>query len=179
MVLTNDCSQVDDVQVRNTGALFLAQPHHLAALHQYTFNMALPVTETVADCADLARTVLPYVSQLYDLPQQVLQSYNDPAELQKIYLSTNPLLTAFAFSLFVSPIFLIVSEINRNYSQVDRFWSILPTIYNTHYVLYAHLTGLPTQRLDNLLAVSIVWSVSATNGFFDNIANGILAEIDL
>lgn len=144
-----------------------------------TFNMALPVTETVADCADLARTVLPYVSQLYDLPQQILQSYNDPAEVQKIYLSTNPLVTAFAFSLFVSPIFLLISEINRNYSQVDRLWSILPTIYNAHYVLYAHLTGLPTQRLDNLLAVSVVWSVSITTKVFDNTANEIPAEINL
>jgi hypothetical protein len=125
--------------------------------------MALPLTETVADCADLSQTVLPYISQLYDLPQQLIQSYSDPAELQNIYLSTNPLVTAFAFSLFVSPIFFLVSEINRNYSQVDRFWSILPTIYNAHYVLYARLAGLPTQRLDNLLAVSVVWSVSSIN----------------
>lgn len=125
-----------------------------------TFNMALPLIDNVGDCTDLSITVLPYVSQLYDLPQQLLQSYNDPAALVNIYINTNPLVTAFAFALFVSPLFLLVSEINRNYSQVDRFWSILPSIYNAHYVLYARLAGVPTQRLDNLLAVSVVWSVS-------------------
>jgi hypothetical protein len=126
-------------------------------------NMALPVTESVVDCADLSQTVLPYISQLYELPRQLLQSYNDPAALSNIYLSTNPLVTAFAFSLFISPIFLLVSELNRNYSQVDRLWSILPTIYNAHYVAYAHLAGLPTQRLHNLLAVSTIWSVSCAS----------------
>lgn len=128
--------------------------------------MALPLTESVMDCADLSQTVLPYVSQLYELPQQLLQSYNDPAALSSIYLSTNPLVTAFAFSLFISPLFLLVSELNRNYSQVDRFWSILPTIYNAHYVVYAHMSGLPTLRLHNLLAVSTVWSVSEASGEF-------------
>jgi steroid 5-alpha reductase family enzyme len=123
--------------------------------------MALPLLQNHVECADFSKTVLPYVSQLYDLPQQLLQSYNDLGELQNIYLNTNPLVSAFAFSLFISPLFLLLSEINKNYSQVDRFWSILPSIYNLHFVLYAHLVGLPTKRLDNLLAVSIVWSVSA------------------
>jgi hypothetical protein len=121
--------------------------------------MALPSVGSVVDCADFSKTVLPYVSQLYGLPQQLLQSYNEPAELLDIYLNTNPLISAFAFSLFLAPLFLLASEINKNYSQVDRFWSILPTVYNAHYVLYAHLAGLSTQRLDNLIAISTIWSV--------------------
>jgi hypothetical protein len=137
--------------------------------------MALPLTESVLDCADLSKTVLPYVSQLYDLPQQLLQSYNDPSALLDIYLTTNPLVTAFAFSLFVSPLFLLASEVNRNYSQVDRFWSIIPTIYNAHYVLYAHLAGVPTLRLHNLLAVSTVWSVSDSYDSLKNISDEKLA----
>jgi len=122
--------------------------------------MALPVITALTECSSFQKTVLPYLPQLYDLPQQLLQSWNNPAELQSIYLSTNPLITAFAFSLSLAPIFLLISEISKNYSQVDRCWSILPTIYNAHYVLYAHLNGLETQRLDHLLAFSIVWSVS-------------------
>jgi hypothetical protein len=122
--------------------------------------MALPVITALTECSSFQKTVLPYLPQLYDRPQQLLQSWNNPAELQSIYLSTNPLITAFAFSLSLAPIFLLISEINKNYSQVDRCWSILPTIYNAHYVLYAHLNGLETQRLDHLLAFSIVWSVS-------------------
>lgn len=122
--------------------------------------MALPVIRSLADCADFSQTVLPYTSQLYDLPQQLLQSWSNPTELRAIYLATNPLISALALSLFLAPVFLIVSEINRNYSQVDRCWSILPTIYNAHFTLYAHMSGLPTERLDYLLTCSVVWSVS-------------------
>jgi hypothetical protein len=121
--------------------------------------MSLPVVKTLAECSDFHKTVLPYLPQLYDLPQQLIQSYNNPTELRNIYLATNPLISAFAFSLFLAPLFLIISEINKNYSQVDRCWSILPTIYNAHFAVYAHMSGLPTARLDNLLAFSTVWSV--------------------
>jgi hypothetical protein len=121
--------------------------------------MALPSIYELNDCSSFAKTVSPYVPQLYDLPRQIFQSWNNPTELRNIYLATNPLITAFAFCLFLSPVFLLISEINKNYSQVDRCWSILPTIFNTHYVVYAHMSGLDTQRLDNLAAFSTVWSV--------------------
>ena len=124
--------------------------------------MSLPVFKTDVDAADFSKTVLPYVSQLNDLPQQILQSISNPQALKVLYVSTNPLISAFAFSLFLFPIFLVAGEINKNYSQVDRFWSILPTVYNAHYVLYAHAVGLPTQRLDTLLAFSCVWTVSTS-----------------
>lgn len=122
-------------------------------------DMVLPVVKTLSECSDFSATVLPYVSQLNDLPQQLIQSWNNPTELLNIYLATNPLISAFAFSLFLAPLFLVISEINKNYSQVDRCWSILPTLYNAHFVTYAHLSGLPTQRLDNLIAFSTIWSV--------------------
>lgn len=128
--------------------------------------MALPVISTITECSDFTKTVLPYTLQLYSLPQQLLQSYSNPLELRNLYLATNPLITAFAFSLFISPLFLIVSEINKNYSQVDRFWSLLPTIYNVHFVVYAHLSGLPTERLDHLVAFSTVWSLRLTFNYW-------------
>jgi steroid 5-alpha reductase family enzyme len=123
--------------------------------------MALPVIKAIADCSSFEKTVAQYIPQLYQLPQQILQSWNNPTELYHVYMATNPLITSFAFSLFLAPLFLVISEVNKNYSQVDRMWSILPTIYNAHYVLYAHWAGLETQKLDNLLAFSIVWSVSS------------------
>jgi hypothetical protein len=141
--------------------------------------MALPVVKTLAECSSLEKTVLPYLPQLYDLPQQLIQSWNNPAELQTIYLATNPLITAFAFSLFLAPVFLLVSEVNKNYSQVDRCWSILPTIYNAHYSLYAHLNGLETSRLDHLLACSIVWSVGDKPWYLWNLLTVIEVTIDL
>jgi steroid 5-alpha reductase family enzyme len=129
--------------------------------------MSLPVVKSLSQCTDFFITVLPYVGQLYELPQQLLSSYNNPTELYNIYLATNPLIFAFAFSLFLAPLFLIISEINKNYSQVDRCWSVLPTIYNAHFATYAHLSGLPTQRLDNILAISCVWSVSVSFNIFN------------
>lgn len=123
-------------------------------------SMSLPVVKTLADCADYHKTVLPYIPQLYDLPQQIFQNVNNLQALKVLYIATNPLMTALAFSLFLAPIFLIISEFNKNYSQVDRCWSILPTLYNAHFVLYAHAAGLPTKRLDVLMLFSCVWSVN-------------------
>jgi hypothetical protein len=121
--------------------------------------MALPLVKSAIGCSDFTHTVLPYAHQLQTLPQIVYESISDPAALRQIYLDTNPLISAFAFSLFISPILLVVSEINKNYSQVDRCWSILPTIYNAHYTIYAHMMGLETKRLDMLLTASAIWSV--------------------
>ena len=121
--------------------------------------MALPVIRSIADCTDYSKTVLPYIGQLYDLPQQIIDNITNLQALKVLYVSTNPLISAFAFSLFLFPVFLVVSEINRNYSQVDRCWSILPTFYNAHYTAYAHATGLSTRRLDVLLLLSTFWSV--------------------
>lgn len=125
--------------------------------------MALPTLKTLSDCASFSRTVTPFIPQLQTLPQRVFSSISDPQELKNIYLTTNPLITAFAISLALAPIFLIVSEANKNYSQVDRLWSILPTFYNAHYTIWAHMVGLPTKRLDNMLAFSVVWSVRVAN----------------
>lgn len=120
--------------------------------------MALPLIESKADI-ELSNTVSPYIPQLYGLFQNTFQSALDPQALTQIYLSTNPLISALAFSLFLAPVFLIVSEVNKNCSQIDRFWSILPTIYNAHYAIYAHALGLPTRRLDTVLVLSTLWSV--------------------
>ena len=129
--------------------------------------MSLPSIKSVVECTDFSKTVSPYIPQLYDLPYQVLQNITSLQGLKELYLSTNPLIAAFAISLFLGPVFLVAAEVNRNYSQVDRFWSLLPTFYNAHFVLYAHATGLPTARLDALLAFSMIWSVSADTAEHD------------
>ena len=130
--------------------------------------MALPLVKTFADTADFQKTVLNYLPQLYDLPQRIFESINNPQALKVIYISTNPLISAFAFSLFLAPIFLIVSEVNKNYSQVDRCWSVLPTLYNAHYTAYAHLAGVPPRRLDTLLIVSSIWTVCISKFWLDD-----------
>ncbi|KAL8765956.1 MAG: hypothetical protein Q9203_006482 [Teloschistes exilis] len=128
--------------------------------------MALPLVKSALACSEFTRTVQPYIPQLNDLPQQFWQSATNPQALKQLYLNTNPLISAFAFSLLIVPIFLVVSEINKNYSQVDRVWSLLPTVYNLHYVAYAHAKGLPTQRLDSLAIISSVWSIRLTFNYW-------------
>lgn len=125
--------------------------------------MALPAIKTLSDATDYSTTVVPYIDQVYDLPRRLAAAGANSDALQQIYLETNPLTTAFAFSLFLAPIFLVVSEINKNYSQVDRMWSILPTVYVAHYFAYAHYAGIPTTYINIILAFSVTWTVRMRN----------------
>lgn len=129
-------------------------------------DVALPAVRKLPECADFYTTVLPYLPQLYDLPQKIFENYNNWEALQYIYLSTNPFITGLAFALFLTPVVLIVSEVNKNYSQVDRLWSILPVIYNCHYALWAHQSGIPSQRLDHVMAVTVLWGARLTFNYW-------------
>lgn len=129
-------------------------------------GQALPLVKSMVDCTDFSKTVTPFIDQLYALPQHLLDTGFAADGLKELYATTNPLISAFAFSMALAPIFLIVSEINKNYSQVDRCWSILPTIYMTHYAIWARLNAIPTQRMDNMLAFSVAWSVRLTFNYW-------------
>jgi hypothetical protein len=126
--------------------------------------MALPLPPILSfrEAAQFGRTFAPYVlsEQLLQLPGRLVQAGTDLNALQELYTGTNPLVTAIAFALAISPIYVVLTEITGNYSQVDRSWSILPTIYNVHYYLWAHLTGLPTDKLQTIALISVAWSVS-------------------
>ena len=123
---------------------------------------ALPAIRSLADCVSYEHTVAPFYGQFKALPQEVYAHISDPTALKEIYAQTNPLVTALAISIAIVPFFLVAAEVNRNYSQIDRFWSLLPTVYNAHYTYWAHLTGLPTHRMDTLLAFSGIWSVCSS-----------------
>ncbi len=135
--------------------------------------MALPIIRSLTDCASYARTVEPFIDELYDTPNHVAAAVKAAfssgvdggfapslAPLTQLYLDTNPLVSGFCISVALGAVFLVVSEINRNYSQVDRCWSLLPTAYIAHFNLWARLSGVPSQRLDAALLYSTVWSVS-------------------
>ncbi|KAL6158107.1 hypothetical protein ACJQWK_07865 [Exserohilum turcicum] len=129
--------------------------------------MALPLVKTLPDCADFFTTVQPFLQQFYALPYQVAARISDPQALKELYLSTNPLMSSLAFAImFLSPAVLILSEINRNYSQVDRIWSLLPAFYTTHYALWAHMNNLPATKLDHVMAVTIIWSARLTYNYW-------------
>lgn len=121
--------------------------------------MALPSVRTLEDCADYSQVIEPYLPQLYELPWKVVDAVSSRGSLLELYKNTNPLMSGLGFSIFLGFIFLVASEINRNYSQVDRLWSLLPTIYNAHFAAWSHLNDLPSQRLDLVLLWSVAWSV--------------------
>lgn len=132
-----------------------------------TLQASIPVLKSLPECADFSKTVAPYIPQLYELPHQILANINDFNGLKHVYLTTNPLITSFAFAIFfIAPVVLVAAEVNKNYSQVDRIWSILPVIYNCHYSLWAHLNGLPTNRLDHVMAITILWGARLTFNYW-------------
>lgn len=122
--------------------------------------MALPTLKTLEECAEWSKTVEPFIPQLYDLPSRALDVFAGRESILNVYTETNPLVSGFAGSLVLGAIFLVVAEINRNYSQVDRAWSILPTVYIAHFAAWARLSGIPSQRIDAALLFSAIWSVS-------------------
>ncbi|KAF2485805.1 hypothetical protein BDY17DRAFT_294264 [Neohortaea acidophila] len=133
-----------------------------------TVGQTLPAIQSLQDCADFSKTVLPHLRHFWEstLSRTSVQDLTNIEVYKQFYFSTNPLVTALVFSVALFPIFLLVSEVNRNYSQVDRVWSILPTVYNIHYAVWARLHHLPTKRLDNVLAFSVLWSLRLTFNYW-------------
>ncbi|KAL2868655.1 DUF1295 domain protein [Aspergillus lucknowensis] len=132
--------------------------------------MALPLPEvkSLADCVSFSHAVRPVLSQITALPEQVQPAIaaKDVNALKEIYTSTNPLATAVAFTSVISILCIIASEINHNYSQVDRVWSLLPSVFNVHFALWARLSGLRTQTLDTIATISVLWTVRLTYNYW-------------
>lgn len=128
--------------------------------------MVLPVLQSFPDCVDWSKTVDPYLHQLIELPFRFIGVLLGRRPLLDLYLETNPFISGLGISIFFGFIFLVVSEINKNYSQVDRCWSILPTFYIAHFDLWARLSGLPSQRLDLILLFSTLWSARLTFNYW-------------
>ncbi|KAF2114448.1 hypothetical protein BDV96DRAFT_613151 [Lophiotrema nucula] len=129
-------------------------------------STTIPVIKSLSDTADFSKTVQPYLPQLYALPQQIFERINDAQGLKELYISTNPVIGSLGFALALAPVVLLVAEVNKNYSQVDRLWSIIPVVYNCHYAIWAHLNGLPTQRLDHVMAVTVIWGLRLTFNYW-------------
>ncbi|PSS03799.1 hypothetical protein BD289DRAFT_97607 [Coniella lustricola] len=128
--------------------------------------MALPALQSFEDCADWAKTIEPYIPQLYELPSRLVDVVQGRQSLADVYTQTNPAISGFAISIALGSIFLVVAEANRNYSQVDRCWSLLPTFFIAHFDLWARLTGAPTTRIDMILLFGTVWSARLTYNYW-------------
>ncbi|KAK5990003.1 hypothetical protein PT974_08266 [Cladobotryum mycophilum] len=128
--------------------------------------MALPTIKSLQDGGDYYKVVEPFIPQLYELPQKVLANISSLDGLKGLYLETNPLVSGFAASIAIGFIALVSSEINRNYSQIDRLWSILPNLYVVHIAAWARLSGLPHARLDLIAAATTAWSIRLTYNYW-------------
>lgn len=139
---------------------------HLVQMAPANISVAIPVVALASQCAEYSSTLEPYLEQLRPLPYLLRDHITDPAALKQLYIDTNPFVSGLAFSIFLIPFFLFASEINQNWSQIDRVWSILPTIYNIHWAVWSHMAGLSSSRLDLRLAVSIIWSIRLTFNYW-------------
>ncbi|KAK4146969.1 uncharacterized protein C8A04DRAFT_9298 [Dichotomopilus funicola] len=137
--------------------------------------MALPTVHALESCADFSTAVQPFLPQLYDLPHQLLDiaTGHSGRSLLQLYAETNPLISGFAASVALGAVFLVLAEINRNYSQVDRAWSVLPTVYIAHFAAWARLTGVPHQRVDAALLFSAIWSARLSFNYWRKGGYGI------
>lgn len=122
--------------------------------------LPLPHVEFVKDCASFTRTVLPLLPQLQTLPTRLNETGSNLDALKELYLTTNPLVTATAFCISLATFFFVFSELVRNHSQVDRFWSILPAVYNGHFAIWARMVGVESQFLNTIAILTCLWSVS-------------------
>ncbi|RMJ23090.1 DUF1295 domain protein [Aspergillus sp. HF37] len=122
--------------------------------------LPLPDVQSAADCTSFSRTVLPFLPQLQTLPARLSEAGWDLDSLKEVYLTTNPLVTAIALCLSLAALFFVVSEVSGNYSQVDRSWSILPSVYNVHFALWARMVGIQSEFLDTIAMNTLIWSVS-------------------
>lgn len=128
--------------------------------------MALPIVKVLQDCADYSITLEPYWDQLRPLSTLVPQYITNFAALKQLYVDTNPFITGLGASIFLMPFFLVAAEINQNWSQIDRVWSILPTLYHLHWALWAHMSDINAERMDLRLVVSTVWSMRLTYNYW-------------
>ncbi|EPS44305.1 hypothetical protein H072_1704 [Dactylellina haptotyla CBS 200.50] len=123
---------------------------------------------------------LPSYSQIHDIGQsrpgifQLVEVafhnfqdvFNGKRAFQDAYQQTDPLATSILASVILSGLTLIVSEITRNFSQVDRLWSILPAIYIVHYSHWASLNNVHSDRVDTAAVIAVIWSVRLTFNYW-------------
>jgi len=134
-------------------------------------NMAalpgVPGIYSLSDCASFATTFRPYLPQLSVLPAAFYKAAMTSSQaLLNFYSDTNPVLLGFGFSIFAGAVFLVVAEANKNYSQVDRMWPILPFSYVLHYNLWARRNGIPSARLDLAVLVIGLWASRLTYNYW-------------
>ncbi len=82
--------------------------------------------------------------------------------LVDLYKSTDPLVTALYGAGALALLCWVLSLITREYSWVDRLWSISPPLFAVHFAGYV---GFADARLNLMAALAVLWGVRLTYNF--------------
>jgi steroid 5-alpha reductase family enzyme len=83
-------------------------------------------------------------------------------ELLELYESTDPLVTALWVAGGLALLCWVLSLITKEYSWVDRLWSITPPLFAVHFAAYV---GFSDARLNLMAALAVLWGVRLTYNF--------------
>ena len=82
--------------------------------------------------------------------------------LLELYKSTDPLTTALWAAGAFSILCWLLSLVTREYSWVDRLWSITPAVFAIHFAAYV---GFADVRLNLMAGLTVMWGVRLTYNF--------------
>ncbi|KAI9492299.1 hypothetical protein BDB00DRAFT_829203 [Zychaea mexicana] len=97
---------------------------------------------------------------------QLKADVQNPERLLEFYKSTDALVLAIAAMITLVLIHCAMGELTRDYSQVDRAWSILPAAYAWHFAFHDYLNRTSFHPRLLLAAVLIsIWGTRLTYNF--------------
>jgi steroid 5-alpha reductase family enzyme len=80
----------------------------------------------------------------------------------ELYRTTDPLVTALVIAGGFALGCWVLSLITKEYSWVDRLWSITPPLFAVHFAAYA---GFDDTRLNLMASLTVLWGVRLTYNF--------------
>jgi steroid 5-alpha reductase family enzyme len=83
-------------------------------------------------------------------------------QLLELYRTTDPLTTALWVAGGLALLCWVLSLITKEYSWVDRLWSITPALFSVH---FAGHVGFDDPRLNLMAALTVLWGVRLTYNF--------------
>lgn len=83
-------------------------------------------------------------------------------QIFELYKTTDPLLSALWMAGALSLLCWVLSLITREYSWVDRLWSITPPLFALHFAGYV---GFADSRLNLMAGLTVLWGVRLTYNF--------------
>ncbi|CAG8459854.1 8380_t:CDS:2 [Funneliformis mosseae] len=87
--------------------------------------------------------------------------------VKELYLYSDPLVSAIALCLAFAFWTWVLSIITRNFSQVDRLWSILPVFFTWHFILHGYLNarGIILGSLTTIWGARLTYNYARKGGY--------------